>query len=405
MAEFENPFRPGAGHRPPYLAGRQQEKHEFAELLSQSVITDNLLLTGLRGVGKTVLLDELKPQALGAGWLWVGTDMSEAASISEKNIARRLIIDLSVVTENIKVGEAEQPRLGFLAKVRLEDVTLSYDFLMDVYERTPGLVIDKIKNVFEIVEYYVRQSQKRGIVFAYDEAQNLSDQAMKQEYPMSIVLDLFQSLQRKRARFLLVLSGLPTLFPKLVEARTYSERMFRVLFLKQLSKPETRDAIEKPLQDTDCPVRFRPTAIDLIYEYSGGYPYFIQFICRELFDSYLNQTADGKAPSVPITAIIRKLDTDFFAGRWSRATDRQQQLLFVIANIGDHNNEFTVQEIAKRASEFLENPFGRSHINQLLSSMITAGLVYRDRHGKYLFAVPMMADFIRRNFEGAGRVR
>ena len=80
-ASYINPFRPGAGHRPPYLAGRKHEKEEFNKLLEQRVITDNVVLTGLRGVGKTVLLDELKSAALSSGWLWVGTDMSESATI------------------------------------------------------------------------------------------------------------------------------------------------------------------------------------------------------------------------------------------------------------------------------------------------------------------------------------
>jgi hypothetical protein len=195
---------------------------------------------------------------------------------------------------------------------------------------------------------------------------------------------------------LLVLVGLPTLFPKLVESRTYTERMFRVLFLKQLSEPESKEAIKTPIQATNCPVDFGNNAVTLIYQYSGGYPYFIQFICREAYDAYLQQVADGKHPSVPITGIIRKLDTDFFAGRWAKVTDRQQHLLYVIANLDTIDNEFTVQEILSKAEELLEKPFGRSHISQMLTSLIVAGLVYRDRHGKYLFAVPLMADFIKR---------
>jgi hypothetical protein len=393
---FSNPFRPGAGHRPPYLAGRLLEKDEFRRLLSQTVITDNLILTGLRGVGKTVLLEELKPMALADGWLWVGTDMSESATISESNIAQRLIADLSVVTSSIKIGEDKQQKIGFIGDEKNSDVTLSYEFLIDAYNKAPGLTIDKLKSVFGVVAPCVSLVGKKGIVFAYDEAQNLADHAQKEQYPLSILLDLFQSIQRQNVPFLLVLSGLPTLFPKLVEARTYAERMFRVLFLKQLSEAETRLAIERPVQETGCPVSFNGPAVTMIYKYSGGYPYFIQFICRESFDAYLQQVADGKAPSVPITGIIRKLDTDFFAGRWARVTDRQQQLLYVIANLGDDDVEFSVQEIMAKSEEISDKPFGRSHINQILTSLISAGLVYRDRHGKYLFAVPLMADFIKR---------
>lgn len=397
-APFSNPFRPGAGHRPPYLAGRKHEKDEFRRLLTQTVITDNLILTGLRGVGKTVLLEELKPTALADGWLWVGTDLSESTSINETNIAIRLITDLSVVTSSMKLGEQVSPAVGFSGQSIRSDVTLNYDLMLSIFNSTPGLTIDKLKAVFSVVAPSVINGGKKGIIFAYDEAQNMSDHAQKEQFPLSLLLDLFQSVQRQGMPFLLVLVGLPTLFPKLVEARTYAERMFRVLFLKQLSEQESKEAIYTPVQVANCPVSFNTHAIGMIYKYSGGYPYFIQFICREAFDAYLQQLEQGKAPSVPITSIIRKLDTDFFAGRWARVTDRQQQLLFVIAEL-DSEEEFTVQEILAKAESMLEKPFGRSHISQMLTSLISDGLVYRDRHGKYLFAVPLMADFIKRSMQ------
>lgn len=393
---FTNPFRPGAGHRPPYLAGREHERREFTALLAQTVITDNLVVTGLRGVGKTVLLEDLKPVALSDGWLWVGTDMSEAATVSETSLAHRLITDLSVVTAMVVVGETDRQQIGFVTPKKRELITLDYDTLLQIYERAPGLVIDKLKSLFLFVAPHIEASGKKGIIFTYDEAQNLSDQAQKEQYPLSLLLDLFQSVQRQNIRFMLVLSGLPTLYPKLIEARTYTERMFRVLFLKQLSKIETRDAIEKPVEETGCPVKFNMQAIDSIYRYSGGYPYFIQFICRESYDAYIQQSAMGRQPIVPIGGIIRKLDADFFAGRWSRVTDRQQELLFVIACIDNAGAAFSVQEIVSKSADILEKPFGRSHINQLLSSLISSGLIYRDRHGRYLFAVPLMGDFIKR---------
>src|ERR1700741_2142140 len=90
----ENPFRPGAGHMPPYLAGRQHETSEFRRLLLQTTIFENLVLTGLRGVGKTVLLETFKPTAIQEGWLWAGTDLSESTSINEENLAIRLLTDL-----------------------------------------------------------------------------------------------------------------------------------------------------------------------------------------------------------------------------------------------------------------------------------------------------------------------
>jgi len=396
MPPFTNPFRAGAGHRPPYLAGRKSEQSEFAKLLTQEVITDNLVLTGLRGVGKTVLLEELKPIALSAQWMWVGTDLSETVSVSEATLAQRLITDLAVVTAAIKIGETEAREIGFTGAREIVPVKLGYSVLMSIYESTPGLIIDKLKAFFAAISPIVKKSGKRGIVFAYDEAQTLADHAAKEQYPLSLLLDLFQSVQRQGIPFMLLLVGLPTLFPKLVDARTYAERMFRVMFLKQLTEEESRDAITKPIEAANCPVKFTSAAITATYKHSGGYPYFIQFICREAYDAYSQKSSEGKSPSVPITEIIRKLDTDFFAGRWAKVTDRQQELLYVIAKLDHQDDEFTVQEVSTMSQNILDKPFSRTHVSQMISQLIVAGLIYKDRHGKYLFAVPLMAGFIRR---------
>src|SRR5713226_7993106 len=102
--KFRNPFRPGAGHMPPYLAGREEETDQFRRLLDQETILKNLVLTGLRGLGKTVLLETFKPMAMQAGWLWAGADLSESTSISEENLATRLLTDLSVVLSSLVVS-------------------------------------------------------------------------------------------------------------------------------------------------------------------------------------------------------------------------------------------------------------------------------------------------------------
>ena len=94
---------PGCGHSPPYLAGRKKETDEFRRLLGQDVILENMVLTGLRGVGKTVLLDTFRPLAIQAGWGWVGADLSESSSISEERLAVRLMTDLAVVTSSIVI--------------------------------------------------------------------------------------------------------------------------------------------------------------------------------------------------------------------------------------------------------------------------------------------------------------
>ena len=393
---FQNPFTPGAGHPPPHLAGREPEIAEFRKLLEQDVILENLVLTGIRGVGKTVLLDRFKPIAIRAGWRWTSTDFSESASISEENLTTRLLTDLAVVTSTITVTRKASVTAGFTKPTKFINTTLSHEALRYVYDSTPGLVADKLKFVLEFIWQHLKSQGGKGIILAYDEAQNLSDQAAKGEYPLSILLDIFQSIQKKKIPFMLVLTGLPTLFSKLVEARTFSERMFHVVTVTKLTPEASKEAILTPIQKHKCPVTFADSAVEMIIDFSKGYPYFIQFICRELFDSYLQQTEAGVAePILSMIEILRKLDVDFFSGRWSRATDRQRELLRTISALENCDEEFTVQEIVDQSKE-TEKPFSSSHVNQMLVKLAENGLVFKNRFGKYSFAVPLLGQFVRR---------
>lgn len=397
---FQNPFKPGAGHAPPYLAGREHETNEFRKLLKQSVILENLVLTGLRGVGKTVLLDTFKPIAIQDGWRWTSTDLSESASISEESISTRLLTDLAVLITGVIISQKAAVGIGFTTPTQFVDHTADYGVLRYIYDKTPGLVSDKLKQVLEFVWELLKPEGSKGIILAYDEAQNLSDQAAKDQYPLSILLDVFQSIQKKGMPFMLVLTGLPTLFPKLVEARTFSERMFHVLTLTKLSREASREAIQKPIKDSKCPVTFNDPTVEGIINLSNGYPYFIQFICRELFDVFIQKIAGGEgAPTASWDAILRKLDGDFFSGRWSRATDRQRELLKLISELDSCDDEFTVQEIVDKSKTVSTKSFSGSHVNQMLSKLAEAGLVYKNRFGKYSFAVPLLGKFIKRQQE------
>jgi hypothetical protein len=398
--EFKNPYRPGAGHMPPHLAGREREYEEFDRLLEQDDILENMVLTGLRGVGKTVLLETFKPRAMQHGWLWATADLSESASISETALAQRILADLSLITSSITIEE-QQPSnpAGFSVPTEPRRIPLSHEVLASVYNSTPGLISDKIKATLEFAWHHLRQRDQHRVIFAYDEAQNLSDHAEKEQFPLSVLLDVFQSIQKKGIPFMLVLAGLPTLFPRLVDARTYAERMFRVVTLTKLNNEESREAILKPIEVAECPIHFSEDSVETICHESGGYPYFIQFICREVFDVFIQQHAKDEARIVPVDAIQRKLDADFFAGRWARITDRQRELLWAIANLDHPDEEFTIQELVERGRQLLSKTFSPSHANQMLASLAERGMIYKNRLGKYSFAVPLLGRFILRNYE------
>lgn len=171
--------------------------------------------------------------------------------------------------------------------------------------------------------------------------------------------------------------------------------MFRSIFLSRLSDDESREAILKPIEATGN-VRLSNRSVDSVVRLSGGYPYFIQFICREVYDAFIRRSDRGEQGSVPVSDIERKLDADFFAGRWAKTTDRQRDLLCVIAQLGNGDEEFTVQDIVEKAPELSVRGFSSSHTNQMLGALGSQGLVFKNRHGKYLFAIPLLAGYIRR---------
>jgi hypothetical protein len=273
-----------------------------------------------------------------------------------------------------------------------------YDDLWKLYEETPGLTDDKLKAILSMVRSVLEQTELKGIIFAYDEAQILSDHAAAKEYPLSVLLDVFSYFQRSpsKCRFMLVLTGLPTLFPKLNEARTYTERMFHVMHLERLSDSAAREAITKPIELTKSKLTFSEDTIEQIVDMSNGYPYFIQFVCKEVFDAWIGKITVGEAPSVPIDDILAKLDLDFFAPRWARATDRQQDFMRVIASMANSENEFSVQDIVVQSKAILKRGFNPSHATQILQALAEKGLVYRNRRAGYCFAVPLMSRFIER---------
>jgi hypothetical protein len=278
---------------------------------------------------------------------------------------------------------------------------LDFAYLKHVYDQTPGLPTDKLKAVLEMAWDQLSHFAVKDVIFAYDEAQNLADNATKEEYPVSMMLDTFQSIQRKNIPFMLLLTGLPTLFPKLVEARTYAERMFHVVFLDRLNRDSSRDAMLKPIEDADCPVNLGNAIVKKMIEISGRYPYLIQFLGREVYDVVLQKVKHpGRSRKshvvVPFDEIVQKLDNDFFAGRWARATDRRRDLLAVIAELPNCEMEFTVQEVVERSLESLEKPFRPSHVSQMFNTLCESGLIFKNRHGQYSFAVPLLDRFIRR---------
>lgn len=269
--------------------------------------------------------------------------------------------------------------------VRQEDVTqpLAYGALESVYAGTPGLSVDKLKAVIGTAWGALSNEDTRGTVFACDEAQNLDDRSSTNEYPLSLLLDAFQSLQRQGLPVLLVLSGLPALVGKLAAARTYTERMFQIVELGGLSEMASREAILRPIADADS-IFLNEESVDTVVRLAGGYPYFIQFISREIYDVFIRRLDRGGSAVIPVAEITRKL-TQTRRGllRWTVGASHRP------ATGPDdgrgpccRDGEFTIQDPVDKSADVLDKPISGSHANQILNPLGEQGMTFKHRRDR-----------------------
>ncbi len=405
---IKNPYRPGAGHSPPVLAGRSREVAQMTKLLRQGFFSSNVLVTGLRGVGKTVLLTEMRSIAERDGWIWVGNDLSESASLSEDRLAVRLMTDMAEAFARTFAGHNLK---GLARSLDAADADASpkpcgqseiYDAFKATYDRAPGLPSDRLRTVFDRLAELCSRTRIKGIAFAYDEAQCLSDRAEHHEFPMSLLIETIASMQRREnaAPCLLILCGLPQVFDALTETRTYTERMFEVMSLDRISRNDTMIAIEQPLKRLMPPLHASPDLIAKVVDMSGGYPYLIQFLAKELVDQLLNNGGVLAVDAFPSRETLERLDAGLFSARWNRTTDKQREVLRLIAEKCDPAApDFSAQEIADLSRSEIE--FNGGYISQMLQGLCDRGLLYRRRHGRYAFTIPMSHQMIARRMRSS----
>lgn len=394
----ENPYRPGAGHQPPFLAGRMSEQDYFRRLLRQGFTTQNILVTGLRGFGKTVLLDQLRRLAVSDGWLWVGNDLSESSALSEERLALRILTDLAgAFSDRMSTGEklgqsTTEPSAG----------EMTFDALKSLYERSPGLPSDKLKAVVMRAGAVINRARLSGLIFAYDEAQCLADHAARNEFPMSMLIETVAALQRNAGSSpcLLVLSGLPQVFEQLTETRTYTERMFHVMTLERLSRADTDLAIRGPLSKLMPPLHATDRVIEKAVDLSGGYPFLIQFFGKELVDGLLRNGGVIRDDQFPDPDCMERLDAGLFAARWNKTTDKQRWFLGLIASRGGWEGiDFSAQDVALLSISEGDERLTNAQCSQALQALVERGLLYRTRHGRFAFTVPMSEAMILRRLD------
>jgi hypothetical protein len=392
MDPVRNPFAPGAGQRPPELAGRDRELDAFdvvLERVSRSRPERSLVLTGLRGVGKTVLLGELRSMAVRRGW---GAGKIEARP--EADLRRPLSAALHRAIRDLAVRHRAPDRVegvlgvlkAFALRANPTDAKLrerwqpGIDAPAAVGRADSGdIEIDLVELFTDVAE--LAQDVGTGVALLIDEMQDLRPD------DVSALCAACHELSQSGAPLVVVGAGLPHLPAVLSASKSYSERLFRYLRIDRLERAEADRAVLAPIERENAGIA--PDALDALFEASSGYPYFIQAYGKAAWDA---------APADPITAedvlvaapeAEAELAVGFFGSRYERATPAEREYLRAMAELTEGRDEGAG---STDVAVFL----GRkpSSLSPSRDSLIKKGLIYSAERGQIAFTVPHFGRFL-----------
>jgi type II secretory pathway predicted ATPase ExeA len=399
-----NPYRPGVGTPPPYLADRDAQLRRFSRYLDDfPEVRRNVRVTGLRGVGKTVLLKEYRKEAKNVGWVVIRRDVSHRLS-NEADFAIAISDDLQKAANELSLTAKLKNQLskarGVIKQIEVGlpgDVTVS----MAGGGGRPSILEDRVRDGLREVGQLAKAAG-RGVAFLYDEAHLLYDRPRKEQFPLSTLLGAFVEVQDDEDEeypVMLVVSGLPPLVNNLQEARSHAERLFEAEPLADLSLEPGNGgpsaavlALTEPVKGTGLSYA-QATAAQIVRDVNG-YPYFIQKFGEALWDS----AVQAGEPEIDDTLyrstrrLVRDaLDREFFEGRYGAATPGDQMTLRVAASLG--GEQFEVRRLGEEITSRNQNANQQS-VNRLLQG----NLLYRVQQGVYAYTAPMFGDFVRRKY-------
>jgi len=395
MDPVRNPYAPGAGQRPPELAGRDTELSAFdvvLERIAHGRPERSLVLTGLRGVGKTVLLNQLRSAAISRGW---GTGKIEARP--EQSLRRPVSSALHMALRELgprhKDQESIEEVLGVLKAFALRE-TPSDAKVRDRWQ--PGIDVpaatgraDSGDMEIDLVELLsdaagVAADIGSGIALFIDEMQDV------QPDDVSAICAACHELSQQGAPLIVVGAGLPHLPAVLSASKSYSERLFRYLRIDRLDREAADRALLAPAARED--VQFEPAALDALYEAADGYPYFVQAYGKVTWDLAASSpiTAGDVAMAAPVAEA--ELAVGFFGSRYDRATPAEREYMHAMADLGGPAG-------AAVATSEVAVSLGRkpASLSPARDSLIKKGLVYSAERGQIAFTVPHFGRYLLRH--------
>lgn len=386
-----NPYAPGAGTPPPELAGRDELREAVRiamERVRRGLPTKSVLMVGLRGVGKTVLLDRMREDAEASGIQTVRVEAPEGRSLPAL-LAPQLRQALLRLSRNERAQALAQRGLRALAgfakalKVKYADIEVGIDLEPEAGLADNGDLEQDLQALLEAAGAAAQRADTALTMFI-DELQYVQEDELA-----ALITSLHRCAQR-RLPITLVGAGLPQLRGRMGQAKSYAERMFDFPEVGPLSETSAADAIAKPAQVHG--VEYQDAAVRQVVTETRGYPYFLQEWGKHSWDTAQESpitVADVRAASA---SAIAALDESFFRVRFDRLTPAEKKYLRAMADLGPgpHRSGDIADRLRRKVTS----------LGPVRNQLIAKGMIWSPNHGDTAFTVPLFDEFMRRIMPG-----
>lgn len=391
MDPVRNPYSPGAGSPPPELAGRDAVRQKMSVCIARlrrGKPAKSTMLVGLRGVGKTVLLDQMMKDAEGSGVLTMRIEAPEGRSLPAM-LAPQLRLAL------LKLSRADMAKdvairglralAGFVGKMKVtyNDIEVGLD-----YEPEPGLADngDLEGDLTMLLEQVGKAAQAGETLVAIfiDELQYVP------ERQLAALISALHRCAQLQLPLIIVGAGLPQLRARMGEAKSYAERLFDFPEIGPLNERDAADAIVKPAEDEG--VEMHPDAVQLIVGYTRGYPYFLQEWGKHTWDIATASPITQSDVEAATVEVVAALDESFFRVRFDRLTATEKKYLRAMAELGPgpHRSGDIAAKLHRDSSS----------LGPVRGSLIVKGMIWSPTHGDTAFTVPLFDEFMKRIIPG-----
>lgn len=393
MDPVRNPYAPGAGQRPPELAGRDRELAQFGVTLERVAAgrpERSMVVSGLRGVGKTVLLNALRGLAVKRAW---GTGKVEARP--DQSIRLPLAQAVHAAVREVAHRHRDPERVdavagvlkSFALRTRVEDRKgIRWQPPIDV-PATKGradsgdLELDMIELFTDVAE--LAGDLGVGIALFIDEMQDISNEEL------GALCGACHEVSQQSAPLIVVGAGLPHLPVALAASKSYAERLFRYVMVDRLPRDMADRALLVPAGTED--VEYEPGALDELYRLTDGYPYFVQAYGKVTWDAAVDSPIRVADVHEAAPEAEGELAIGFFGARYDRATPAERDYMRAMAGLGANNDDGSVTT-AQVAEALVRKP---QSLSPARDGLIKKGLVYSSERGTVAFTVPHFGKFLR----------